>query len=183
MGKIRQLFRRGKEKRRCEARDAYLRYGQVAQQGCAWPGVPPLPDDAGSPLRVPGPRDRAARLPPEVLDHIFSRVCAHATDGSYRSCEESMPKDTCMSCDLRDLANCALVCRGWRTPANRLLYTNIRIDAVHYCELEIVLSDLRRKGTFDKNREELDAPLVRLELLCRTLRGTQELANQVRTWS
>ncbi|KAI5308796.1 hypothetical protein KEM55_004845, partial [Ascosphaera atra] len=109
-------------------------------------------------------------------------VCPHTQDESYASSEESMPEDACMLCDLRDLAHCALVCRSWAEAANSLLYGNVRIDTVHYCELEIYLAKMRKKAAFlDKNAEPIDPPKVRLELLCQTLRNNQDLAHTVRS--
>lgn len=54
-------------------------------------------------------------------------------------------------------------------------YKSIRIDAVHYCELESTLADgRRRKSRLNRNAEPEDVPSVRLRLLCRTLREHQE---------
>lgn len=50
-------------------------------------------------------------------------------------------------------------------------YHSIRIDAVHYCELEYILAEKRkRRSKFNRNAEPESTPLVRLQLLCRTLR-------------
>jgi hypothetical protein len=50
-------------------------------------------------------------------------------------------------------------------------YHSIRIDAVHYCEREIYLSDQRkRRARFDRNGQPEDTAGARLQLLCRTLR-------------
>ena len=51
-------------------------------------------------------------------------------------------------------------------------YHSIRIDSVHYCELEAVLAERRkrRSSIFDRNGEPEDPAQARLKLLCRTLR-------------
>lgn len=50
-------------------------------------------------------------------------------------------------------------------------YHSIRIDSVHYCEREALLSDKRKRRTFfDRNGEPEDTAQARLKLLCRTLR-------------
>ena len=63
-----------------------------------------------------------AKLPGSILERIFSFVCPHTQDETYESCEQSAVEDTCMLCDLRDLAHCAQVSRKWRTFATNLLY-------------------------------------------------------------
>ncbi|OJJ44009.1 hypothetical protein ASPZODRAFT_72780 [Penicilliopsis zonata CBS 506.65] len=127
---------------------------------------------------VPG-RDLTKALPPTVLSKIFSFVCPHALDDSYDTSEESMTEDGCMLCDMRDLANCAQVCRRWRPEAQALLYSHVRIDAVHYCELEVELAAKRKQRHFDRNGDPIDAPQVRLTLLMRTVRDSQALADMV----
>lgn len=72
-----------------------------------------------------GPRggtDYISRLPAPVLRSIFAEVCPHALDNSYDSCEESMTEGGCMLCDMRDLAQCALVSKRWHGTAQELLY-------------------------------------------------------------
>ncbi|KAJ6155861.1 hypothetical protein N7470_006427 [Penicillium chermesinum] len=134
--------------------------------------------ELSSPPRSPG-HDLTKRLPRPVLAHIFAAVCPHATDYSYVTSEESM-SDGCMLCDMRDLAHCALVCKRWFLEARALLYANIRIDPVHYCELEFELAAKRkRRSFFDRNGDPIDAPQVRLELLMRSVRESQGLANMV----
>jgi F-box domain len=59
-----------------------------------------------------------AQLPGALLERIFSFVCPHTQD---ESCEQSAVEDTCMLCDLRDLAHCAQVSRQWRFHATNLL--------------------------------------------------------------
>lgn len=128
----------------------------------------------------------AARLPTPILDRIFAYVCPHVRDTSYEPLEESTyssndsvntdgSEDGCMLCDMRDLAHCALVCRGWTVTARELLYRSVRIDPVHYCSLEIVLSERRKhKGFFDRNAEPRDAPKTRLQLFSRSVRAKPE---------
>jgi hypothetical protein len=62
-----------------------------------------------------------AQLPGALLERIFSFVCPHAQDETYESCEQSAVEDTCMLCDLRDLAHCAQVSRQWGFHATNLL--------------------------------------------------------------
>lgn len=62
-----------------------------------------------------------ARFPPSILERIFGWVCPHARDESYDTCEESGSDTGCMLCDLRNLAHCAQVCRGWRVCAVKVL--------------------------------------------------------------
>ncbi|OGE57182.1 hypothetical protein PENARI_c002G07477 [Penicillium arizonense] len=124
-------------------------------------------------------RDYTKRLPRPVLARIFALVCPHTVDNSYGTSEESA-SDGCMLCDMRDLAHCALVNKRWFLDARKLLYTNVRIDAVHYCELEIELAAKRkRRSFFDRNGDPIDAPQVRLELFMRAVREAQGLGNMV----
>ncbi|KAL2021230.1 hypothetical protein VTK56DRAFT_7417 [Thermocarpiscus australiensis] len=112
-----------------------------------------------------------ARLPAPILERIFTFVCPHSRDESYSTCEQSSVEDACMLCDLRDLAHCVAVCRRWKEEGVKLLYHSIRIDSVHYCELEAVLSERRkRRSFFDRNGQPEDPAQARLKLLCRTLR-------------
>ncbi len=51
-------------------------------------------------------------------------------------------------------------------------YHSIRIDAVHYCELEDILAERRKRGRhLGRNAEPEDTAQARLKLLCRTLRS------------
>ena len=88
-----------------------------------------------------------------------------------------------MLCDLRDLAKCAQACRRWYGIAQKLLYTSVRIDAVHYCALEEQLAEKRKKATKHFRGksavEPVDVPNIRLELLCRTVRQQAHLADRV----
>lgn len=139
-----------------------------------------------SPYRSPnyarGGRDFTTRLPEKVLANIFSYVCPHTQDYTYESCESSQIGDGCMLCDLRDLAHCAQACRKWYAVGQQQLYTSVRIDAVHYCELEEVLAEKRRKAAkhFRSKSavEPVDIPNIRLGLLCRTVREQPNLAAQ-----
>ncbi|KAL2865069.1 F-box domain protein [Aspergillus lucknowensis] len=134
-------------------------------------GVPPLPGYA---------IDLTKQLPRPVLARIFTFVCPHAVNNTYDTSEESMTEDGCMLCDMRDLAHCALVSRRWYPVAQPLLYSHVRIDAVHYCELEEELAAKRkRRSFFDRNADPIDAPQVRLSLFMRTVRLSRELANLV----
>jgi hypothetical protein len=59
-------------------------------------------------------------------------------------------------------------------------YTNVRIDPVHYCELEVELAAKRkRRSFFDRNGDPIDAPQVRLEFFMRSVRESQGLGNMV----
>lgn len=59
-------------------------------------------------------------------------------------------------------------------------YLHVRIDPVHYCELEVQLAAKRkRRSFFDRNGDPIDAPQVRLELFMRSVRESQGLANMV----
>ncbi|SPQ21651.1 cdb6b678-2657-4042-8f7d-9551dec2c000 [Thermothielavioides terrestris] len=112
-----------------------------------------------------------AQLPAAILQRIFTFVCPHSADESYTTCEQSSVDDCCALCDLRDLAHCVAVCRRWKAEAVKLLYHSIRIDSVHYCDLEAVLAERRkRRSFFDRNGQPEDPAQARLKLLCRTLR-------------
>ncbi|RDW71475.1 hypothetical protein BP6252_08038 [Coleophoma cylindrospora] len=111
------------------------------------------------------------KLPPKVVERIFSFVCPHTQDESYESCEQSALEDACMLCDLRDLSHCAQVSRKWRKLAANVMYHSIRIDVVHYCEREELLADKRRRRSkFNRNAEPENTAQARLQLLCRTVR-------------
>lgn len=135
-------------------------------------------------------RDHTQRLPDAVLRRIFSYVCPHTQDTTYEPSERSQIGDGCMLCDLRDLAACAQTCRKWYQVGQRLLYGSVRIDAVHYCALEEVLAERRKKHAGKPFRgrggggagyiEPGEIPNVRLGLLCRTVRENGRLAEQVR---
>jgi F-box-like len=67
-------------------------------------------------------RDATARLPPAVLQRIFIEVCPLTVDDTYDSSEESLVDYGCALCDLKDLAQCALVSKRWWNAAQDLLY-------------------------------------------------------------
>ncbi|KAI4163673.1 MAG: hypothetical protein LQ342_002707 [Letrouitia transgressa] len=125
-------------------------------------------------------RDTTSVLPLKLLTEVLSCVCPHTKDDNYLSLEESMREVGCMLCDLRDLAQCALVSRRFLVATQTVLYHNVRIDPVHYCEREIDLAAKRkRKSFFERNAEPVDAPKQRIEQLSRTVRDNQSLAIQV----
>ncbi|KAF2455661.1 hypothetical protein BDY21DRAFT_262392, partial [Lineolata rhizophorae] len=140
-------------------------------------------DHAPADLAIRPGADYIARLGEPVLRRIFTLVCPHTADDSYEPSERSMIGDGCMLCDLRDLSNCARVRRQWCRPAQELLYTRIRIDAVHYCELEEILSEkrVRKSILFERNDELIDIPAIRLQLLSRTVRESRHLSQLVQT--
>ncbi|CAO2647379.1 Nn.00g083010.m01.CDS01 [Neocucurbitaria sp. VM-36] len=121
--------------------------------------------------------DQTQRLPDKILRRIFEEVCPHSADETLDGSENS-GNDGCMSCDMRDLAHCALTKRQWYGVAAGLLYNSIRIDAVHYCEIEEVIADQRRRKS--RNGDEIDAPTTRLQQLCQSVRGNQYLGQRVR---
>ncbi|KAI1847271.1 hypothetical protein JX266_006811 [Neoarthrinium moseri] len=111
------------------------------------------------------------QLPTPILQRVFTFVCPHTQDESYETCEQSALEDACMLCDLRDISHAGMACKQWRKAAVPIMYHSIRIDAVHYCEREIYLSDKRKRKTrFDRNGVPEDTAGARLQLLCRTLR-------------
>lgn len=57
-------------------------------------------------------------------------------------------------------------------------YNSIRIDAVHYCELEEWYADQRRRKS--RNGDETDAPTLRLQQLSHSVRDNQYLGQRVR---
>ncbi|EEP79131.1 conserved hypothetical protein [Uncinocarpus reesii 1704] len=124
--------------------------------------------------------DYTKRLPPAILRHVFAQVCPHSLDESLTASEESVAVNDCMLCDMRDLAHCALVCRRWCSGAQDLLYQHVRIDAVHYCDLEVLLAAKRKKSSWlNHNAEPIDAPRTRLLLFMRTVREPNDLGRLV----
>ncbi|KAL8870680.1 MAG: hypothetical protein Q9198_007576 [Flavoplaca austrocitrina] len=117
--------------------------------------------------RNPSGRDYTSRLPLKLLTEILSSICPHACDDNYLSLEDSMRDGGCMLCDMRHLAQCALVSRRFLVATQTILYHNVRIDPVHYCELE------------ERKRKWIDAPKQRVEQFSRTVRDNQSLAIQV----
>jgi hypothetical protein len=141
--------------------------------------TPPVPS---TPARFG--RDLTTKLPDKVLNRILKFVCPHTSDRSYQPSEESQIGDGCMLCDLRDIATSAQVCRRWYGLAQKLLYTSIRIDAVHYCALEDQLAEKRKKGGKHWRQksaavEPVDVPNIRLQLLAKTVRLQPQLSGLV----
>jgi F-box-like len=66
-------------------------------------------------------RDATARLPPAILQKIFIEVCPLTVDNTYDSSEESLVDYGCALCDLKDIAQCALVSKRWWSAAQDLL--------------------------------------------------------------
>ncbi|PWY86834.1 F-box domain protein [Aspergillus heteromorphus CBS 117.55] len=133
--------------------------------------------DADHPFAAP---DFSKKLSRPLLGRIFAFVCPHTVDYSYDASEQSMTEDGCMLCDMRDLAHCALVCKRWYFEARSLLYAHVRIDAVHYCQLEVELAAKRkRRSVFDRNGEAIDAPQVRLRLFMQAVRDSRDLGAMV----
>jgi hypothetical protein len=59
-------------------------------------------------------------------------------------------------------------------------YQHVRIDAVHYCELEIELSAKRKRRSYrDRAGQTVDIPQMRLLLFMRTVRASQRLGNMI----
>ncbi|KAK3698114.1 hypothetical protein LTR37_017072 [Vermiconidia calcicola] len=148
-------------------------------QAIDYSSYPPMPS---TPARFG--RDHTTRLPEKVLNNVFTYICPHTTDRSYQPSEESSIGDGCMLCDLRDLAGCAQVCRRWYGIAQKVLYTSVRIDAVHYCALEEELAEKRKKagGHWRKRSvvvEPVDVPNIRLQLFAKTVRLQPQLAGLV----
>lgn len=57
-------------------------------------------------------------------------------------------------------------------------YRSIRIDAVHYCELEEVYAEERKRKS--RGGDEVDPPTLRLQQLCRTVRENHYIGSRVR---
>lgn len=132
--------------------------------------------DQYAPAAYHGP-DCTRRLDDKILRRIFEFVCPHSADESL-VCSEESGNDGCMTCDMRDLAHCALAKRQWYGVAAGLLYKSIRIDAVHYCELEEVYAEDRKRKS--RGGEEIDPPTTRLLQLCRTVRDNHYVGQRVR---
>ncbi len=69
--------------------------------------------------------DTTARLPTDLLQRLFIEVCPLTVDGTYDSSEESLVDYGCALCDVKDLAQCALVSRKWWSAAQDLLYEGL----------------------------------------------------------
>lgn len=66
-------------------------------------------------------RDFTSGLPLKLLTGILSQICPHALDDNYLSLEESMRDGGCMLCDMRNLAQCALVSRRFLVATQTIL--------------------------------------------------------------
>jgi len=59
-------------------------------------------------------------------------------------------------------------------------YSSVRIDAVHFCQLEETLAEKRKRKSFLKSSVEAgEVPAIRLSLFCRTVRESPILATKV----
>ncbi|THV89334.1 hypothetical protein D6D26_09790 [Aureobasidium pullulans] len=131
-----------------------------------------------SPIAIRPGRDFAAKLPNDILTKIMVQVAPHTQDATFEPSERSTIGEGCMLCDLRDLAKAGQVCRRWYNAAATVF--SVRIDAVHYCELEEILAERRQKKTFLKAPiESGDVPTIRLALFSRTVRENPNLAHGV----
>lgn len=65
--------------------------------------------------------DLTSRLPIKLLTSILLYICPHACDDNYLSLEESMRDGGCMLCDMRELAQCALVNRRFLVATQTIL--------------------------------------------------------------
>lgn len=85
--------------------------------------------DSYAPAYPPIPR-RGVTLPDEIVRRILAFVCPHTQDDSYVTSEDSMIDGGCMLCDMRDLAQCALVRRkSWGEAASLLLYVESKTSS------------------------------------------------------
>jgi hypothetical protein len=57
-------------------------------------------------------------------------------------------------------------------------YKSVRIDAVHYCELEQIYAEERKRKS--RGGDDVDPPTMRLQQLCRTVRENQYIGGRVR---
>lgn len=138
MGLMR-FFRRRKQRNKSEAFGAdafsknYRQYGGSMPAQPRW-HAPPGEDDydhypyaqaarLGSPTRASAAK--LAALPGPVLERVFAFVCPHTQDSTYESQEQSSLDDACMLCDLRDLANCVLVCRKWKGAGQKVMSVHV----------------------------------------------------------
>jgi hypothetical protein len=60
-------------------------------------------------------------LPTPLMLRIFAFVCPHTQDDTYETCEQSAIEDSCMLCDLRDLAHAGMACKKWRIASRQLM--------------------------------------------------------------
>ncbi|RPA88179.1 hypothetical protein BJ508DRAFT_320280 [Ascobolus immersus RN42] len=114
-------------------------------------------------------------LPTEVITNIFGFLCPHSADHTLTSYEESAIGG-CRLCDMRDLSAAIQVCRKWHQVGMPLMYGSIRIDPVHYCELEDVLNIKRQKQAgWSSPPDASHIPVERLELLTRTMKENERV--------
>ena len=84
--------------------------------------------DVYRPRNVPPIPNRRVILPDDIVKRILVFVCPHTQDESYVTSEDSMTDGGCMLCDMRDLAQCALVKKSWSEAAAMLLYVNVQVS-------------------------------------------------------
>lgn len=123
----------------------------------------------------------ASQLPVGILTNIFNYLCPHSSDEGYESSEDSLAGNGCPLCNTRDLSQASRVCRKWRAAARPLLYQNVRLEQVHYCELEEELWRRRNRRSFfsNPNTDSNEPVKVRMRLLYRTIQENEEIANTV----
>ncbi|EPS39966.1 hypothetical protein H072_6421 [Dactylellina haptotyla CBS 200.50] len=122
----------------------------------------------------------AAKLPNEILAKIFTFVAPHVANESLYSDEEILHYvNGCVLCDTRDLAHMALVCLKWSRVAQMLLYKNIQLERTHYCGREEQLDEIRKRRSkvIYTDPDTIDTAAERMDLLIRTFRLNDELAN------
>jgi len=61
----------------------------------------------------PAGRDWIKVLPESIIARIMLEVCPHAADTNFQPLEDVDLPDTCMLCDLRDLAHMTVTRRDW----------------------------------------------------------------------
>jgi hypothetical protein len=66
-------------------------------------------------------RDLSEKFDDRIIRLIIAELCPHSQDKTYQSHEEVDLPDTCMLCDMRDLANFVLARRAWRGQAQQAL--------------------------------------------------------------
>ncbi|KAL9099334.1 MAG: hypothetical protein Q9163_005150 [Psora crenata] len=113
------------------------------------------------------PLNPTADFPRKLLEDVLSFVCPHAREGSHGPSEE-LVDGGCMLCDMRDLAQCALVNRQWCEAARKLL------------EAELVVC--RRRRSFNgRLGDSRDPAQERLQIFANTVRENNRLGQQVRS--
>ena len=103
---------------------------------------------------LPPPRNYISILDQEalrpILYNILTFVCPHAVDERYKPIEECIIGYGCMLCDLRDLAHCASVKRGWSGIAMFLLLVD-----VFFTSLKVLPVMIANEGLVDIATSEL----------------------------